>query len=187
MGDNRDTPTQAGFWASMPNATKAVAGLLTAGAAFIGALTAAGLVGGDDPPDTTTTSVAVTQATESTTIETQAPTVATVATAATVATPERTTVNLVYSGNNLPNCSLFVEIRIGDQVVVPSGLQFSVSNIQTGDVEYAVGGDISCLDGSGCQALGSGVITIRENQNLFIEWGVAADLSHCPVVLIPGV
>lgn len=153
----------------------AVAGLVTAAAALIGALAAIGVfdqASGEGGQPSSTLSPSTTPPSQpSTTPPTTPP----------PAGPERVAITLSYLGD-FDGCSLPLTVTIGEQTVIPEGSSYTVSNVEAGIQDYAVSGTIQCPTLGSCQATGSGVIDIAAGRDYFVVWQNVA-IGQCNVVL----
>jgi hypothetical protein len=161
------------FWKTAPGIITAVAGFLTAVAALVGALAAAGVIGPSSSPQTSTASAEPPTTSPTTTFDTPAP--------APPPEPERAAVDLVYTGDQY-GCALHLTIQIGEQTVIPTGSRFTVRNLLLGPQDYSVRGTISCPAAGVCSADGAGVIDVADGSEYYVSW-LLTTTGGCDVAL----
>lgn len=178
-----NTEKPKSFWANLPVVVKAFAGLLTAAAALIAALSAAGVFESDEPSTTNAPATPITAAPLP--AATAAP-VAPIATAGPAATPapvtaERASIEIVYTGDEF-GCNLPITVQIGDQTAQPTGNRYTMTNVMTGLQNYAISGTIACFTLGECRATGSGLIDVVANGSYLVVWQ-QLDVFTCQVTL----
>lgn len=161
----------------------AVTALISAVAALLAALTAAGLLGGDDEASPTTVTAVATVAPPTVTA---GPTVVepSVTTAATTPPPTaapRASITLFYPGD-IEGCGLGIEVTIGDRSYLPIGNSYVAQGVETGLQNYSVQGTIACPLSGQCQVSGTGTIDVAEGRTFTVGWVVAA-FATCTATL----
>lgn len=142
----------SGFWTGPTKFIAGLAGLATAIAGLIGAVTAAGWFSPNDAP-----------------AGTDAPRPTSIVVAPTPEQPTRGTITLLYAGDAL-GCGLDLQFDIGDQTVVPTSASFTASGVQLGLQNYRSSGLIDCGFNGACEAQGAGQLQIADGAAFNIIW-----------------
>ncbi len=98
--------------------------------------------------------------------------------------PDRTEISLAYLGDQY-NCTLDLEIAIGDRTFVPQGNVFRASDVAEGRQPYEINGRIQCPYVGECQARGQGTLAVTPNASYNVVW-VNNEVAMCDVVLQRG-
>lgn len=98
--------------------------------------------------------------------------------------PARTEISLAYLGD-LYNCSLQLQIAIGDRTFVPQGNVFQATGVLEGRQPYEVSGWIQCPYVGQCEAAGDGTLAVVPNASYNVVWQ-NNEVGVCNVVLQRG-
>ncbi|HKY15606.1 MAG TPA: hypothetical protein VJM33_11835 [Microthrixaceae bacterium] len=145
-----------GFWTGTRKMIAAVAALITAAATLLGSLTAAGVLAPSPAVSTSPAPSSVTLGTVEAAISTDS---AHISAPTSEPSSELASIDLAYTDEY---CPLFIEVRIADQQVRPTGSRYTLHDIAIGSQSYEIGGLIECLDGSAYEVAGSGAINVRD-------------------------
>lgn len=161
--ESSTSPSGGGFWKGIT----ALAGLITAGAALIGALAAIGVF--DGTPSVADPTTTATQPTTLPTTTTEPTTTSRAPSTIAPTEPDRVAVNLAYPGD-FDRCLLSLTVDIGDRTAVPIGSVYPVEGVAVGPQDYAISGTIQCPTFGWCAASGSGVIDVVGGRTFFVSW-----------------
>jgi hypothetical protein len=82
----------------------------------------------------------------------------------------RASINLVYQDDSR-GCALQLVVQVGSQSVEPTGNVYSMSNVETGVQQYAIGGVITCsITPGACYAQGTGSVDVAEGRTYYVTW-----------------
>ena len=80
-------------------------------------------------------------------------------------------------------CVLNLKIRIGDKSIVPTANLFPAEDVELGQADYEIQGEIRCLAAGLCAAAGSGAIDVRDGATYDVVWQNTA-YARCDVRLV---
>ena len=169
------TSGSTSFWKTVPGILTAVGGFLTAVAALIGALAAAGVIGPNASPSP------VSPSSPPATGSTAAPSSPTDSPEPPEPEPELASIDLVYTGDQY-GCTLHLTVQVDGQTVLPSGNRFTIRNLPKGVQDYSIRGTISCLTVGSCTATGSGAIEVVVGHTYYVSW-LNTTAGGCDVAL----
>jgi len=95
--------------------------------------------------------------------------------------PRLTSISVAYRGDYF-GCSLPVSISVAGQAFYPDAAIYQISNVEVGQQQYQVGGQINCPTVGSCQVSGQGTIDVVPNGVYYMVWQNTG-VGQCSAIL----